>query len=368
MSKFNFIETDSEKLTNDLINHFETYTRDTLPVGDERRQFLQGLAYVFSVMINDINVTGNQNLLRYSYGNALDDLAVLLGVERLKAEPATVTLKFTLSDAQATDVTIPKGTRATADGNIFFATDEDLIIVSGATSGTVTATATVAGLAGNGFVEGQIAIVVDGVAYVESVVNTTTSINGRDIETDDELRERVRLAPFSFSTAGAEQAYKYLALSANVNVGDAQAYRTSAGCVTVAIVKKDGTLPTSDDEILTDVANACSAKTKRPLTDNVTIAAATAVETEINVEYFINVDDSATTAQIQADVENAVAEYKLWQTTKIGRDINPDRLRKLMLNAGADKVTITSPTETTVGDGEVAQITNVTVNYGGLTE
>jgi hypothetical protein len=68
------------------------------------------------------------------------------------------------------------------------------------------------------------------------------------------------------------------------------------------------------------------------------------------------------------DGEKAVNDYTLWQTTKIGRDINPDRLRNLMYNAGAYSVTVTAPTETFVNDGEVAQFTDVKITYGGLKE
>ena len=369
MNEFNFVEVDSEEITKKLINYFETYTGTTLPVGDARRQLLNGVAYAVVVMINDINTTGKNNLLRYSVGNALDELGKsLYSVTRLEAEPATVELKFTLSNAQAATVEIPKGTRATADGKIFFATDEALIIPSGGTDGTVTATATVSGEIGNGFVEGQIVNIVDGVPYVGEVTNTKTSTNGRDVETDEEYRERIRIAPFSFSTAGASEAYKYLALSANPNVGDARVYSTSAGNVTVAIVNKDGTLPEPESDILKDVENACSAKTARPLTDNVEVKPATSVNSTIDVTYYISNDDSATAAQIQAQVEKAVNDYVMWQTTKIGRDINPDRLRKAMFEAGAYNVVVTAPTEKTVNDGEVAQFTDTKITYGGLKE
>lgn len=369
MNEFNFIDVDSEEITQNLISLFEGYTGETLPVGDARRQLLSVISYIVVVLINDINVTGKNNLLRFATGDSLDELGVALyNVTRLDAEPATVDIKFTLANAQATAVEIPEGTRVTADGNVFFATDEALEIPSGKTYGVVTATATTTGEIGNGFIVGQISNIVDGVPYVGSASNTTVSTNGRDVETDDDYRRRIRIAPYSFSTAGASEAYKYLALSANPNVGDAQPYRTGAGSVTVAVVNKDGTLPNTDGDILKDVEIACNDKYARPLTDNVTVKAATAVTDTIDVTYYISVEDSATEAQIKTQVENAVNEYVLWQTTQIGRDINPDRLRSLMYNAGAYSVTVTAPTEKTVNDGEVAQFTDKTVKYGGIKE
>ncbi len=368
MSVYENLMTSSEEILQNMITNFENYTGETLNIGNEKRQMLQGFSYVLAVVLNNIEETAKQNLLKYSIGEALASLGELMGVERLEAEPSTVTLQFSLSSVQPLDVTIPKGTRATADGTVFFATDEDLIIESGEEYGTVTATATVSGAIGNGFVAGQIVNIVDGVPYVGGVTNTTTSINGRDIETDEDMKERIRLAPFSFSTAGAEEAYKFLALSANANVGDVQAYRTDAGCVTVAVVKTDGTLPDADGDIITDVINACNAKNKRPLTDNLTVKPATKIESTIDVTYYISKENNTRNTEIQVAVAEAVETYKLWQTTKIGRNINPDKLRGLMLNAGAEKITITTPTETDVSDGEVAQFKSVNIVYGGEIE
>ena len=344
MNDFKFVETNSETLQNKAIKYYEEYTGESLSKNDAKRAILQAVVYACTIMINNINTTGLNNLLEYSTGEALDELIKIIGVERLQATPSKVTLKFTLSSAQATSVEIPKGTRATADGKIFFATDEALVIPSGSLYGEVKATATVSGEIGNGLVEGQISKIVDGVPYVASVSNTTISTDGRDIESDDDLKERVRIAPFSYSTAGAKEAYKYLALSANANVGDADPYRTSAGCLTIAIVKKDGTLPTEDDEIITDVINACNDKEARPLTDNLTVSPAKPINDTIDVTFYISAEDSAIASKIQADVENAVNEYKLWQTTKIGRDIIPDQLRSRMYKAGAYSVAVTSPT------------------------
>lgn len=368
MSNFNFVDVDSVAIEKDLINYFEEYTGESVSAGDARRQVLQAILYAAVVMTNNIDITGKNNLLRFAFGNALDELAAFWGVERLDAKAAKVKLKFYLSNAQATAIEIPKGTRATADGKIFFATDEILVIPSGSVDGIVEATATVAGEIGNGFVVGQISKVVDGVPYVGGVTNIEVSTDGRDIENDEDLRERIRIAPFSFSTAGAKEAYKYLALSANPNVGDVDAYRTSAGCVRLAIVKKDGTLPEAGDDVLTDVENACNDRTARPLTDNLTVAPATAVNDTVDVTFYISTEDSATAPTIQAEVEKAVNEYILWQTTLIGRDINPDQLRSRMYKAGAYSVTVTAPTEKAVNDGEVAQFTSVKVTYGGIKE
>jgi phage-related baseplate assembly protein len=63
------------------------------------------------------------------------------------------------------------------------------------------------------------------------------------------------------------------------------------------------------------------------------------------------------TSVIAENVSKAVQEYIAWQGDKIGRDINPDKLRNLLLNAGASRVTMTNPTYTQIGVGEIASLT-----------
>ena len=123
-----FVETDSERILNNLVAHFETALGETLQPSDERRMFLNAFAQVLVAINTNTNDTGNQVLLRYARGEALDAIGELLGVDRLRAESARCTLKFTLSEEQASDVTIPKGTRATPDGKIYFETTQPLII------------------------------------------------------------------------------------------------------------------------------------------------------------------------------------------------------------------------------------------------
>ena len=59
-------------------------------------------------------------------------------------------------------------------------------------------------------------------------------------------------------------------------------------------------------------------------------------------------------------------DYKAWQTEQIGRAINPDELRKRMLNAGASRITLTAPVYTALEDNQVAQFTATSVTYQGV--
>lgn len=361
--EISFVETDADVINEDLVSKFEEYLGESLASGDERRIFLQGFAYVLADQLNHINETGRSNLLRYAVGNELDALGDLFHNARLDAQCATTTLRFTLSESQSKSVTVPKGTRVTPDGELFFATDEEIVFGANTIELTkeVTATATVVGSSHNDFVVGSINILVDTNAYIASVENITVSGGGSDIESDDEYRTRLRESPFSFSVAGPANAYKAIAMSVSGDVSDVSVYSPSAGVVEIAVIKDGGEIPSADDELLGMILESCSASDKRPLTDNVRVVPATAVNCNINVTYYVANNDTSKKAAIEA----VIADYKEWQYSKIGRAINPDELRSRMREAGAARVEIAEPNYTSLAENEVAQFGTTTVNYGG---
>lgn len=362
--EINFVDTDAEVINADLVSKFEEYLGEPLAKGDERRIFLQGFAYVLADQLNHINETGRSNLLRYAIGNELDELGdSFFRNARLDAKFASVTMRFTLSSSQSQSVVIPKGTRVTPDGEIFFATDEEIVFGANTVelSKDVTATATEAGSIHNDCEVGAINILVDTNAYVAKVENITVSGGGSDEETDDEYRNRLRESPFSFSVAGPANAYRSIAMSVSGDVADVSVHSPSAGVVEISVVKDGGELPSDDDELLGMIEEACSAKNVRPLTDYVRVVPATGVSINISLTYYVANGD----ASKMAAIENAVNDYTAWQVEKIGRDINPDKLSNLLFAAGAARVVIAEPAYQALAENEIAQIGTVTVNYGG---
>ena len=107
-------------------------------------------------------------------------------------------------------------------------------------------------------------------------------------------------------------------------------------------------------------------RSKRPLTDFVQVAAPDIVKYNTDFTYWINTSDNASAVQIQEQVKQAVSDYQLWQSTGIGRDINPDELVALLKKAGAKRADIREPVFTVLQDTEVAQVTNTNIVYGGL--
>ena len=311
-----------------------------------------------------IDQTGKQNLLAYATDERLDHLGILVGVERLQASRAVTTVEVKLSAERAQATVIKKGTRVTADNTIFFALDDDLIFSAGQTSKTCAATCTQTGEAGNGYLAGELNRVVDPQAFLLSIVNTTTSEGGADIETDDALRERIQLAPESFSCAGSELAYKFHAMSVNALISDVFVTSPQPGYVDCYVLLKGGNLPNT--ELLNAVANHLNEKTVRPLTDFVTVKRPGVLNYNLNVSYWISQDDSINAAQITAAAESAVQDYVEWQRQILGRDLNPDELIYRLKSAGVKRVVVTSPAYTAIGAGVVAIPNQINVTFAGL--
>ena len=138
------------------------------------------------------------------------------------------------------------------------------------------------------------------------------------------------------------------------------------GEVDVYVLLTDGTLPTEDT--LEQIEEHLSDEDIRPLTDYVVVKAPTASNYEIELHYWISQEDSSKAAQIQADVEAAVEQYRLWQQTKIGRDITPGKLLQLVFAAGASRVDnskLKPAAWNKLEAMQVAQCTKVSVVYEG---
>lgn len=364
LPEIQFCQTDADTLIQTAFAVHEGITGKKLYPGDPERLFIEALLYIIIQQRQAIDHAGKMNLLGYSAGDFLDHLGALTDTGRLDAQAATVTVRFSLAAARQTVTPIDAGTRVTPDGELFFAVTTAGRIPAGQTSVDLACECTTDGAAGNGYLPGQINILVDPIDYVTTVSNTTTSAGGADVEADDPYRERIRLSPEKFSTAGPEETYIYWAKTAHQDIIDVKAYMSSAGVVAVHPLMTGGRLP--DQEILDAVDAILSARFRRPLTDQVMVSAPTPVAYNIDLTYYVFQDDEVKLATIQANVTRAVEDYRAWQRARLGRDINPDELLSRLKAAGVKRAPVTAPVFTALADSQVAQDDTVTVTYGGL--
>ena len=363
-NEISFANRSVDVVLQNIINQYESLSGRTLSRADPVRLMFETLAAVFVSEREIINYSAKQNLLAYAKGNYLDCIGDMIGVDRLQATHAKATAIITLSAKRTVSTTIPAGTRVTADNNIFFEIESPITIVAGEMTKSCSVRCTEAGKSGNGFSVGELKTIVDPQAFVDSIVNTTESNGGTDIEDDEAYRERIRLSLNKFSCAGPKGSYEYWAKSANQLISDVSVYMKDAGIVAVVPLLANGQIPT--DEIIADVSKILSDDYIRPLTDKVEVSKPVVVSYNVNLTYYINTDDITKVSVIQQQVNNAISEYKLWQRSKIGRSINPSELVTRIRMAGASRVELTEPISKTIAKNQIAVIGIEKVNYGGV--
>lgn len=355
-----------ERLITNYEAKYQEVTGKTISLApaDPIRILLHAVALDLFQIEQYVDRAGKQDLLKYSYGEFLDNLASNRGVTRQQAGAAKTTLRFTLSEAKSYAVGIPAGTRATNGDGIYFETIGYDEVPAGELYVDIEAQCTIEGIEGNDFVAGQVNQLVDLVAYVESVTNTTTTGGGTDLETDESLAERVFLAPSGYSVAGPDDAYVYWAKTYNSSIGSVKPTSPEPCQVVIYILMADGTIPT--DEVVSGLETYLQDENIRPLTDLVSVKTPDIVPFNVALTYYVNQSDNASAVTIQQEVESAISDYIKWQTTEIGKDINPSELIKRAVEAGAKRVEVTEPVFTAIADTEVAQCASCNLAYGGL--
>ena len=364
VSPINFATADPDAIDIEVVSTVEKLLGRKLERSDPLRIFLRGVELLLIQTRLLIDATAKQNLLAFAEGEYLERLGDLVGVERLPATSAWTTIEVTLSTPREQVTTIRQGTRVTAGDNVYFALDEPLIFLAGETVKTCRATCTVTGEIGNAYAVGEISSIVDPQPFMQSVRNVTTSAGGSDVESDDNLRERIHEAPEAFSVAGSEGAYQFHTKSVSALIADVAVDSEVPGTVQVYPLMKGGELPTQ--EILDAVAEHLNKRTVRPLTDQLSIRVPTINEYELDISYWISREDVTAAAEIQAAAEVAVQDYVEWQRSKLGKDINPSKLIQLLLNTGVKRVEVHSPTFTPVDKFSVAVCSAMSVRFVGL--
>lgn len=357
-----FVDADAEHVKAALFADYISITGRTLAQGDPVRLFLLVVAEAFIRLLNNQNYVGKQNLLRYATGDNLDHLGALTGTSRIPASAATTTIKITLSAARNQETIIPAGTRVVTASGVYFAIDDDTVVLAGGLTVNAKATCQVTGELGNGFLPGEISNIVDPVAYVATMVNLTASAGGADKENDDAYRERIHESPERFSTAGPTGAYEYWAKSANSAINDVTVYSPSAGVVEIRPLLDGGKIP--EQEVLDVVDSILNKDTVRPLTDQVQVKAPEPVSYDISLTYYS--DRGASESMVKDAVMQAITGYELWQSAKIGRDINPSRLiADVMSVPGVKRIVVASPVYTELTNIQVAQADKISATLGG---
>ena len=335
--------------------------------GNPERVFISWMAAIIVQQRTLINETAKMNVPRYAAKSENEEYSlaeIFKDTQRLPASPASATFRFYISEPQQQSTIIPAGTRISFDGVIIFATSEVLEIRAGETSGEVEAVCTQPGTVGNGLVVGQVKEVVDLFDHYQKAENITTTSGGAEKEDNESYYERMRDSMESFSTAGPINGYIYWTKTVSPAVLDVAVTSPEACYVDVRVILRDGQEAT--EAVLKEIEEALNASDIRPLTDIVTVSATETVDFSIDATFWIAQPNRESAAAIEREVRAAVDSFIIWQTSKMGRDINPSYLTKLMMDAGAKRVEVRQPTFQSVADIAVGKLKSKSVLNGGL--
>ena len=360
-----------DEILEEMISDYESFYEEktgqkiTLRPGDKEYIHIRIEAAQYYQMYLKLDNSAKMNLLKYSKGDFLKHLGAFKKTFIDQPKAAIVTARFTLSGVRKDVIYIPAGTRITAGDAIYFETDEYAEISAGAEYVDIPCTCQTVGTVGNDYIVGQISTIVDPVPYVAAVSNITKSEGGTGEESEESFRERIFLAPSSYSTAGPADAYEYWVKQYNsAAIEDVRIHEPEEAIVDIRILLKGGEIPS---QTFCDGALAYLKENPIiPLTDNDQVAPPDIVNYKLKATYYIARSNINNIASIQESIEGAKETYLNWQKTKIGRDINPDALTEFVRAAGGKRVAIESPVFTRIPETSIAIESEVEFVYGGV--
>ena len=363
LTKIQFIHEDANQIIAESKQYYETLLNRQIAPADVEMLLINGLAYREMLIRSGINETARQNLVSFAKGVALEYLGELVGVSRLTASGALCTIRFQLVEGH-NGVIIPEDLRVQSmDGQVIFQTVESKVVPAGTYTASLLCACSTPGAIGNGYAINTISIILDPQAFISTAMNTDITSGGADEETDDELRERITLAPASFSVAGPVDAYKFFAKSAHPSIVDVAVTSPVPGQVNIYPLLEGGELPST--EILDSVQTICNADKIRPLTD--TVVTLTPVVTDYAIEVELTLLTTAVTQQVINDVTTALNNFKTSRNNRLGLDIVKNRIAALcMLDGKVYNVNVVEPASDIEASPEVyTNCTGITVIVTG---
>jgi phage-related baseplate assembly protein len=363
LNKPEFITRDAAAIVAEMKAYYEEATGRSLQPAQPEMLLINTFAYREVLIRSALNEAALSNLVEFSIFPVVDYLGQLVGVTRLAASKAVTTIRFTLVDAHG-GVTVPAGTRVSSlDGRIIFATVQDGVAAPSDTFVDVVAEAVTEGTNANAFPTVSITQILDPQAFISAASNTEVTGGGAAQESDEALRERIKLAPASFSNAGSRGAYAFYAKSASPSILDVSITNPVPGTVEIfPLVIGGGVTPT---EVLNAVFNACNDEKVRPLTDTLIVTSPTRIDYTLDVELVLYSD--AVEDDVVAAVQQILADFTVDKRLRLGRDIVASQIIAVCSIEGVYDVTIAGFTDIIVEEEEFAFCTAITVTVTDTT-
>lgn len=166
------------------------------------------------------------------------------------------------------------------------------------------------------------------------------------MESDEDMRLRVALAPELLTIAGPRMAYRAQAISADDDVRDAYVDSPEPGIVRVTLVSysNDGVAPAG---VISSVQAALSADDVRPLCDTVVVEAASL--SNYSVTAALTLTDVAQSVTVLAEAEASLSAY-VEQRRALNTSVPVTGIIAALHVAGVESVSVTAPASSLAAD------------------
>ncbi len=181
-------------------------------------------------------------------------------------------------------------------------------------------------------------------------------------ESDEAFRSRIQLSLEGHTTAGPRGSYIFWARSASGEVKDASVASPNPGEVVVTVLSHDGG-GTPSNTLLNTVNAALNDEDVRPLTDHVTVQAATIIP--YHVEASLILYDGPDASAVETAAEAALESY-IETHHRLGHDITIAGLHAALWQSGVQNIDLGAFTDDLiVAPNQAAHCTSITVTVGG---
>jgi phage-related baseplate assembly protein len=298
----------------------------------------------------EANANWKQNWWQTATGEGLDWCAEFFGVTRLEGTKPWARVSVSISEAKSYPVTLPAGILLGDENGHSARITEAVIIPAGEI--TVETTAVLDLYTASSDIKTE--TVLTTLPWLVIVKQLEAYHSGREQESDDDLRERIRLSLDTLSGAGPTKAYIKHTLDADSRIRDVSVYEIDSR-VQIVVDSDEW-----DDELVRRIEEHTTADDVRPLTDKVEIRRAVVDPYDIRATLTIAEGYDAAEVIVSAR-ENALRRLG---NTKIEEPVSLAKIIDALFVDGVEDLSLLDPGSSLSPERDhVARLRNVELSY-----
>lgn len=353
---------DRETLVQDVINYLTPRLPENTVFndGEPLRDIIEAIMNELDIQYWQLEQVYNNGYIDSSYGEDVDKVVAILGIERNRATRSRGSVIFYRDSPADRDYFIPRGTSvetlANKDGiSIQFSTLEDAFLRIGETQVSVLAECVLDGEIGN-IPPNTISIINNPPLGIESVRNDEGFSGGEEEESDESLKERAKTILDAVGLGTIDALYfkvRDIPGVRNVLVRD-----LARGIGTVDILVLGDVIPLPQNKL--DEINNVIMETKSGGIDVLLL------EPEViyvNIDFIMYLAEDSNPIEIEEKVTEAIESYI--NNLNIGERLILNQLRRHILNAdiNIEDIKINNPTENiSISENQIIRIGDINIS------